>query len=84
MNIDQFIKQKKMTSRQLANEIGVTVHSINKWRIEDCSPGLINAIKIYRYSRKKVKMEDMLTPEDDGKLNKWSKKHVRSKNNKRS
>lgn len=64
MTINEFIKKKGISPQEFAIAIGVSESIVKLWEHGASSPRLIHSLRINRFSKGKIKFEEMLNNKD--------------------
>lgn len=58
--LKKYIKENKVNIATLAKEVGVSYQSIHYWANGDSVPTILNALKLIKVSKGKLKMSDFI------------------------
>lgn len=64
MDLDTFMKMKKLTNPELARQVGSVQSSIRLYRMKKRNPPLGIARKLMIISKGLINLEDLIRPED--------------------
>lgn len=68
MTISEFLAKKGLSHSDFAEKIGVSESIVRLWDLSASSPRLLHALRINKYTKNKVKFEEMLNNKERGQF----------------